>query len=120
MQISQRSHGLLHWVTCVQAGHLAGLPKSAAVQVAASRVGVGAPGTTQQPKQSQPFGTNLRQKLMQAVDCDDDTEHSAACWVAYCWSYGHFELTLIGSHLSCHSQWSSPAPELPSKKQSCL
>ena len=90
MQISQRSHGFEHWVTCVQVGHLAGLPKSAAVQVAASRIGVGAPGTTQQPKQSQPFGTSLRQKLMQAVDCDADVEHSVACDVAYCWSYGHF------------------------------
>ena len=46
MQISQRSHGFEHWVTCVQAGHLAGLPKSAAVQVAASLIGVGAPGTS--------------------------------------------------------------------------
>ena len=104
MQISQRSHGFEHWVTCVQAGHLAGLPKSAAVQVAARRIGVGAPGTTQQPKQSQPFGTNLRQKLMQAADWEFDVEHWLACDVAYCWSYGHFVLTLCGSHWSCQSQ----------------
>ena len=57
---------------------------------------------------------------MQACDCEADVEHSIACDVAYCWSYGHFVLTLSGSHLSCQSQPSSPAPELPSKKQSCL
>src|SRR5690242_18285088 len=89
MQISQCSHGFEHWVTCVHAGHFAGLPKSAAVQVAARRIGVGAPGTTQQPKQSQPFGTHLRQVSMHVFDCDDDVEHSSACCVAYCWSYGH-------------------------------
>ena len=83
MQISQRSHGFEHWVTCVQVGHLAGLPKSAAVQVDASLIGVGAPGTRQQPKQSQPFGTNLRQKLMHDCDCDADVEHSIVCDVAY-------------------------------------
>ena len=84
MQISQCSHGFEHWVTCVQVGHLAGLPKSAAVQVAASRIGVGAPGIRQQPKQSQPFGTSLRHLSMQVCDCDADTEHSFACCVAYC------------------------------------
>ena len=82
MQISQCSHGFEHWVTCVQAGHFVGSPKSFAVQVAARRMGVGAPGTTQQPKQSQPFGTSLRQALMHAIDCDAEVEHSVACDVA--------------------------------------
>ena len=76
----------MHWVTCVQRGHLAGSLKSAAVQVGTSRIGVVAPGTVQQPKQSQPFGTSLRQLSMHVCDCDDATEHSVACDVAYAWS----------------------------------
>ena len=39
-QTSQRPHGTMHWVTCVHGGHLAGLPKSAAVHVGTSRIGV--------------------------------------------------------------------------------
>ena len=85
-QISQVPQGTMHWVTCVQVGHLAGLLKSAAVQVGTSRIGVVAPGTLQQPKQSQPFGTSLRQLSMHFCDCDDDNEHSLACCVAYAWS----------------------------------
>ena len=34
MQNSQWPQGVMHWVTCVQRGHLTGSPKSAAVQVA--------------------------------------------------------------------------------------
>ena len=78
-QISQRSQGFAHWVTWVQAGHLAGLPKSAAVQPAAMRIGVATPGTAQQPKQSQPFGTSGRHLFTQSCDCDAETEHSVAC-----------------------------------------
>src|SRR5262249_16297094 len=110
----------MHCVTCVQGGHFVGSPKSLAVQVAASRIGVDAPGTTQQPKQSQPFGTSFCHLSMQAGDCDDATEHSIVCDVAYCMSYGQLASMLFGSHLSCHMQPSSPIPELPSKKQSCL
>ena len=79
MQISQRSQVLAHWVTCVQGEHLAGLLKSAAVQVGSRRIGVAAPGTTQQPKQSHPFGVRFRQKSTHCCDCDADTEHSDAC-----------------------------------------
>src|SRR3982750_1505938 len=110
----------MHWVTCVQGGHFVASPKSFAVHVATRRTGVGAPGTAQQPKQSQPFGTSLRHLSMQFCDCDADTEHSSACWVAYAWSEGHGAFVVSGSHLSCHMQPSSPMPELPSKKQSCL
>ena len=69
----------MHCVTCVQGGHLVGSPKSFAVQVFASRIGVGAPGTAQQPKQSQPFGTSFWQASMHFCDCDADTEHSIVC-----------------------------------------
>ena len=86
MQISQWPHGFEHWVTCVQAGHLVGSLKFAAVQVAARRIGVGAPGTTQQPKQSQPFGTSFWQWLMQFWVCYMETEHSLVCCWAYCGS----------------------------------
>jgi hypothetical protein len=48
----------MHWVTCVQAGHFVGSLKSFAVHVDTNRIGVDAPGTVQQPKQSQPFGTS--------------------------------------------------------------
>src|SRR6266511_5867081 len=81
MQISQRSHGFEHWVTWVQRGHFTGSLKSAAVQVVASRM-VGPPGMAQQPKQSQPLGTNLRQLSMHAFDCDAVVEHSIVCCVA--------------------------------------
>ena len=46
---------------------------------ATSRIGVDAPGTAQQPKQSQPFGTSFWHLSTQVCDCDDDTEHSVAC-----------------------------------------
>ena len=58
----------MHWVTCVQRGHLTGSLKSAAVQLGTSRIGAGAPGTAQQPKQSQPFGTSARQLSMHFCD----------------------------------------------------
>jgi len=45
--------------------------------------GAGAPGTTQQPKQSHPFGTSLRQAVMHACDCDAEVEHSVVCEAAY-------------------------------------
>src|SRR6478672_3646441 len=106
----------MHCVTCVQAGHFVGSPKSFAVHVATRRIGVDAPGTTQHPKQSQPLGTSFWHLSTQLCDCDDDTEHSLACCVAYAWSYGHCAFVFIGSHLSCHWQPSSPMPELPSKK----
>ena len=54
---SHRSHGFMHWVTCVHGEHFVGSPKSFAVHVGSNRIGVAAPGTAQQPKQSQPFGT---------------------------------------------------------------
>jgi len=69
----------MHCVTCVQGGHLVGSPKSLAVQVGASRIGVAAPGTAQQPKQSHPFGTSLRHESMHFCDCDADSEHSSTC-----------------------------------------
>ena len=81
MQISQVSQGLAHWVTCVQGGHLAGLSKSAAVQLAARRM-VGPPGMAQQPKQSQPFGTSGWQRFTQLSDWEADVEHSVVCWAA--------------------------------------
>src|ERR1043165_5649413 len=108
----------MHCVTCVQGGHLVGSLKSAAVQVVASRIGCGAPGTVQQPKQSQPLGTSFWHLSMQVCDCDDEVEHSVVCVCAYCWSYGQLASVLRGSHLSCQRQPSSPLPELPSKKQS--
>src|SRR5215471_323879 len=110
----------MHCVTCVQGGHLVGSLKAACVQVAARRIGCGAPGTLQQPKQSQPFGTSFWHLLMQVCDCDAEVEHSIVCCCAYCMSYGQFASLLSGSHLSCQRQPSSPMPELPSKKQSCL
>src|SRR5262250_415993 len=83
-QISQRSHGFIHCVTWVQGEHFVGSPKSFEVHVGSRWIGVGAPGTAQQPKQSQPFGTYLRQKSMHFCDCDALVEHSIACDVAYC------------------------------------
>ena len=81
-QSSHRSHVFAHCVTCVQGGHFVGSPKSLAVHVGASRTGLGAPGIAQQPKQSHPFGTYLRQLSMHFCDCEALTEHSAACWPA--------------------------------------
>jgi hypothetical protein len=85
-QISQWSQGFEHWVTCVQVGHLLGSPKAAALQVGAKRIGVDAPGIKQQPKQSQPFGTSLRQASRHICDCDADGEHSIMCCCTYGWS----------------------------------
>ena len=58
----------MHWVTCVHGEHFVGSPKSFAVHVGSRRMGVAAPGMAQQPKQSQPLGTNWRQKLMHFVE----------------------------------------------------
>jgi hypothetical protein len=67
-QISQRSQVLLQAGTWVQGGHALGSPNLAAVQVGTSLIAVGAPGTKQQPKQSQPLGVMVRQVARQRAD----------------------------------------------------
>ena len=47
MQISQCSLVFAHWVTCVQGGHATGSLNLSAVQVAARRIALGAPGIWQ-------------------------------------------------------------------------
>ena len=64
------------------------------MHVAASRMGVLAPGTTQQPKQSQPFGTNLRQKSMHCCDCDAAVEHSIT-WEDDIWRADPVDVDLV-------------------------
>ena len=67
---SQRSQVLLQAVLGVQTGHLAGLPTSAIVHVDAIftwAIPPSGPFTSQQPKQSQPFGVRGLQNFTQAA-----------------------------------------------------
>jgi hypothetical protein len=67
---SQRSQVLLHAVLGVHTGHLVGLPMSAYVQVDAivtCAIPPSGPKTSQQPKQSHPFGTRGLQNFTQAA-----------------------------------------------------
>ena len=70
----------MHCVTCVQGGHFDGIAE--VLRRCRSRPAGSAsdaPGTAQQPKQSQPFGTSFWHLSTQFCDCDADTEHSVAC-----------------------------------------
>jgi hypothetical protein len=96
---SQLSQGLEQAGTGVQGRHFSGSDSVAAVQVgvpAASveprNTAVAAPGTWQQPKQSQPLGTTGPQIVA----------HCAGC---VCWSVAHEELVpgtgCFGSYAHC-------------------
>ena len=75
-QSSHVSHGLRHAATWVHGWHFVGSPSESTVQlelpfasVEPSQTGFAAPGTKQQPKQSQPLGVSGPQIPLQVLDC---------------------------------------------------
>jgi len=76
MQMSQCPHGFKHACTCSHGWHFVGSPTLPSVQLPfplpssdPSHTGVGAPGITQHPKQSQPCGVRGPQYDKHWADC---------------------------------------------------